>query len=112
MKKWKVYVQYKKVKRNNNITYSTEHLNAEFPGKISNETLLKDFKKYYRQENTEDPTNYVVRNKIREGYDYKLMPRECWQLLFTKYGGLEIKRLKDTEFYSRKFLIRFPKVYF
>lgn len=80
------------------------------PGKISNETLLKKFDKYFRDDNVEDSTNFVVRSKIRENYDYKLYPKECWNIFYKKYGGIEIKRFKDNEYYSRKFNIRYPSV--
>jgi len=80
------------------------------PGRITNETLLKRYDKYFRDEDTKDPTNFVVKNKIREGYDYKLISRDTWQLLVKKYDGLEIKRYKDNEYYSRKFIIKFPAV--
>ena len=52
----------------------------------------------------------MIRSKIREGYDYKLLPKEVWDLLKNKYTGFEIKRFKDTEYYSRKYILRFPAV--
>jgi hypothetical protein len=72
--------------------------------------LLKNFSKYIRDDNEEDPTNFVVRGKIREGYDYKLLPKESWNILMKKYGGLEIKRFKDNDYFSRKYIIKFPAV--
>mmetsp|Transcript_7622 Transcript_7622/g.6994 ORF Transcript_7622/g.6994 Transcript_7622/m.6994 type:complete len:91 (+) Transcript_7622:318-590(+) len=80
------------------------------PGTITNELLLKPFTKYWREDNQQDATNYVVRSKIREGYDYKLLPKECWELLKEKYGGFEILRFKDSQFYSRRYVIRFPSI--
>ena len=50
----------------------------DHPGEINNEVLLKRYDKYYRDDNQEDVTNFVVRSKIREGYDYKLLPKESW----------------------------------
>jgi DUSP domain len=83
---------------------------SDHPGPISNQTLLKRFDKYFREDNEADPTNFVIRSKVREGYDYKLLPEEVWSPLFKKFGGLEIKRYKDTEYYSRKYILRFPMV--
>ena len=51
MKKWKQYVQYKKVKKNYNVEYTIEHIKTEHPGKITNETLLKSYDKYFRDDN-------------------------------------------------------------
>ena len=62
------------------------------PGPITNHVLLKPAHKYLRDDNQNDVTNFVMKNKTREGYDYKLMPKECWKVLFDKYGGEEVKR--------------------
>mmetsp|Transcript_33865 Transcript_33865/g.24900 ORF Transcript_33865/g.24900 Transcript_33865/m.24900 type:complete len:176 (+) Transcript_33865:250-777(+) len=113
MKKWKLHVSYKKVKRGYNssqLHYSADHIKHTHPGQINNEPLLKPFDKYWREDNNQDPTNFVVRSKIREGYDYKLLPKDCWEPLVEKYGGFEIKRTKDTQFYSRRYVIRFPSI--
>lgn len=80
------------------------------PGNITNEVLLKNFDKYLRDSKEDDVTNFVVRSKIREGYDYKLIPKDCWEPLHNKYGGIEIKRLKDNDNYSRRYAIKFPIV--
>jgi hypothetical protein len=48
-----------------------------------------------------------VRNKVREGYDFRLASREMWELLYKKYGGFEIKRFKDSDKDSRKYLVKF-----
>jgi hypothetical protein len=83
LKKWKIYVQYKKIKRQQYgaIEYSAEHLQTNYPGEIANQTLLKTPAKYLRDSDQNDVTNFVVKNKVREGYDYKLMPKECWKVL-------------------------------
>ena len=51
-----------------------------------------------------------MKSKTRENYDFKLLSKECWNILHRKYGGFEIKRYKDNEYYSRKFIIKFPAV--
>jgi hypothetical protein len=48
-----------------------------------------------------------MKNKVRENYDYRLISKELWELLHSKYGGQEIKRFKDTESYSNKYIIKF-----
>jgi hypothetical protein len=54
--------------------------------------LLKSFDKYCRDDNPDDVTNFVIKKKCNERYNYKLMPKECWDILSAKYGGIEIKR--------------------
>lgn len=63
------------------VSYQIEHLEKEFPGRITNELLLKDFTKYLRDDDPKDPTNFVIKKKSREGYEFKLMPKKCWDLL-------------------------------
>ncbi len=63
-----------------------------------------------RDSDKNDVTNMVVRTKVREGYDFKLLPKECWNVLHEKYGGTEIKRVKDNDTYSRRYNIKFPIV--
>ena len=41
-----------------NVIYDIETLQKEYPGKISNEKLLKPFNKYIRDGNSNDPTNF------------------------------------------------------
>lgn len=41
--------------------------------------------------------------KTREGIDYKLLPKKCWNILKNRFGGFEIMREKDSETYNRKF---------
>jgi len=92
------------------VSYSEKHLNTEFPGPITNESLLKNFAKYFRDDDSNDVTNFVTRSKIRERWDFKLITKEGWTKLHSKYGGFEIKREKDEDTYNRKYLIKFPLV--
>jgi hypothetical protein len=78
-----------------------------FPGPITNEALLKNPNKYYRDNDASDPTNFQIKSKLRERYDFRLITREIWNLLQSKYGGLELKREKDSDTYARRFIIRF-----
>jgi hypothetical protein len=70
--------------------------------------LLKDFSKYLRDDDPNDPTNFVLKKKMREGQDYKLLPKKVWDILYKRFNGMEIARIKDTEYYNRKFIIHFP----
>jgi hypothetical protein len=72
--------------------------------------LLKRFDRYLRDDNEQDVTNFVVRSKIREGYDYRLISKDGWDRLHKKYQGLELKREKDDDTYNRKYIIKFPLV--
>ena len=72
----------KKVKNGNIAHYSEEHLLKEYPGEISNKELLKNFDKYLRDNDPNDPTNFVIKSKYKENQDYKLLPKEAWQLLY------------------------------
>ncbi len=68
LKKWKKFVNYKLIKKGYaNIAYKTEELLRDYPGPISNQTLLKDFNKYLRDDDVTDPTNLVIRRKTQEG---------------------------------------------
>jgi len=92
------------------INYSIEELEHYYPGPITNEALFKDFSKYLRTNDPSDPTNFVLKTKILEGKDYKLIPKKCWDILRERFEGTEIKRVKDTDNYSRKFIIKFNPV--
>jgi hypothetical protein len=80
------------------------------PGRITNEDILKPFHKYVRDDDLEDSSNFVIKHKAREGYDYKLIPKDVWMRLQTKYGGLELKRFKNHEYYTNRFDIKHPAV--
>ena len=90
--------------------YSAEHLAQSFPGRVTNEKLLKSFDKYLRDDNQDDPTNFAIKNKLRERYEYHLIPKSVWEMFKNKYGGFEIKRQKDDPEAARKFEVKFPKV--
>lgn len=85
-------------------------MERDWPGRITNEKLLKDFNEYLREDDPDDPTNFVVSDDVREGVDFKLLPRKVWVMLLKRFGGLEIKRSKDPDTYNRRFLIKFPAV--
>lgn len=71
-------MQYKKVKKNHKVEYEVEHLQTEHPGEVTNARLLKSFDKYMRDSDPDDITNFALKTKIREGIDYKLLPKDCW----------------------------------
>ena len=58
---------YKSVKRGVMVNYQIEHLEKEYPGRITNDKLLQDFSKYFRDNNESDPTNFALKKKAREG---------------------------------------------
>lgn len=94
------------------IAYIADELEREYPGPISNEKILKGFNKYMREDNNPaDPTNFALKTKALEGRDYKLIPKKCWDILFKRFGGgPELARQKDTDYYSRKYIIKFAAV--
>lgn len=101
----------KLVKKGKDFAYIQDELEREYPGPITNHLLLKDFSKYLRTpEDSSDPTNFVLKTKVVEGRDYKLLPRVCWEILHKRFEGFEIKRFKDQDSYMRKYNIKFPKV--
>jgi hypothetical protein len=100
----------KKIKKSIVPTYTEEHLLSAYPGEITNQELLKRFDKYLRDDDPKDQTNFVIKNKYREGYDYKLILKEAWDILHRKYGGIELNRLKENDYYSRKYTVKFPEV--
>ena len=82
-------------------------MELDFPGRITNETLLKNLNKYLRDDDPTEPCNFAIKNKVREGIDYKLLPKACWLILHKRFGGLELIRFKDQDMYNRKFIIKF-----
>jgi hypothetical protein len=42
-------------------------MEKEYPGRITNEKLMQDFSKYLRDNDENDPTNFVIKKKVREG---------------------------------------------
>jgi hypothetical protein len=85
-------------------------LEDDHPGRISNEKLLKDFNKYLRDDDPNEPCNFVIKGKTREGIDYKMLPKGAWIPMLKRFGGLELIRFKDSDVYNRKFTIKFCPV--
>eukprot|EP00347_Sterkiella_histriomuscorum_P015219 403357853 len=96
------------VKRNHIPNYTFEKLHEDYPGKITNESLLKNQSEYLREDDEDDPTNFVIRDDCMEGIDYKLIPRRVWKVLEQRFGGYAIIRRKDPDTYNRKYTIKFP----
>jgi len=95
------------------VAYQIEELERDYPGPIDNKPIMKDYSKYLREENPADQTNYAIKRKTQEGVNYKLLPKECWDIIFKRFGGgPEIVRVKDNDMYSysRKYIIKFTKV--
>ena len=90
--------------------YDIEELERDYPGPITNDQLLKDPKKYLRDDDPNDQTNFILKKKFTQGIDYKLLPRKCWEILKNRFRGIEIVRFKDTGYYSVNYLIRLPVV--
>jgi len=36
--------------------------------------------------------NYEVNPEMKENKDYKLVSPDCWQFLYKKFNGIEVKR--------------------
>lgn len=100
----------KLVKKGKEFSYILDELEREYPGPITNHLLLKDFNKYLRDDDSTEPCNFQLKTKVLEGKNYKLMSRKCWNILKGRFDGFEIKRVKDTDTYMRKFTIKFSKV--
>ena len=63
------------------VKYTKEELEHTYPGSITNEKLLKDNKKYLRDEKADDPSNFIIKKKLREKVDYKILTEKSWFLL-------------------------------
>ena len=74
-------MQYAQVKKGNVPKYSDDHIVTMNPGRITNEVLLKTFTKYIRDDNEVDPTNFILNRKAFSAYQYKLIPKECWDIV-------------------------------
>jgi hypothetical protein len=93
--KWKVHVNYKRVKQGYKDEQADDETETTYPGMINNEDLLKSFSKYIRDNEPDDPTNFILKRKALRDSKYKIIPRECWNLFCNKYGGVAIVRYKD-----------------
>lgn len=40
--------------------------------------MLKEFSKYIRVDDQDDPTNFILRSKAIKNYEYKIIPKDCW----------------------------------
>jgi len=38
------------------------------------------------------------------------LPYKCWDILVKRFGGFELKRMKEKDLYNRKFNVKFPEV--
>lgn len=112
IKKWRTYVKAKLVKKHfPSIQYNLEELEKDYPGPITNESLLKPFAKYYREDDPSDQTNFVIKSRVSSYTDYKLVPRECWEILQKRFGGgPDLVRNKDSSTYSYSYEVKFNKV--
>ena len=81
-------------------------MERDYPGYITNEKLFKDFSKYLRDDDPNDSTNFVLKKKVREGVDYVLLPKKCWDIIRERFGGKEIIRYKDPETYNRRYTVK------
>lgn len=68
---------------------------------------MKSFTKYLREDDSSDPTNFALKKKMREGVDFVMLPKECWDILKGRFNGLELVRFKNPDTYSRSFMIHF-----
>ncbi len=78
-------MKLKDLKMHKPVTYTMEELEINNPGSITNYKLLKDFNKYIRDDDPEDPTNFVLKSKMQLGIDYKLLPRKCWKIINDRF---------------------------
>jgi hypothetical protein len=99
-------------KKGKAFAYILDELERDYPGPITNNLLLKDYNKYLRDalESPDEPCNFVIKTKLLEGKQYKLIPSSCWKILQNRFEGMEIKRIKDKDSYLRKYNVKFPKV--
>ena len=75
-----------------------EHLYENFPGKINNQALLKQFDKYVRidTKNENSREDLVCRRKIQKDKDYVLLTKNLWTFLSSCFGvDYTISRDKD-----------------
>ena len=98
------------VKKGKSFQYIQDEVERDYPGPITNNLLLKDFKKYLREDESNEQCNYALKNKVLEGKDYKLLPSKCWAILKGRFEGIELTRFKDSEYNMRKFSVKFNKI--
>ena len=84
-----------------------ESNNPEYPGPISHfEILDHRFNTFYDRRTQKKYTNYILLHTSR----YKLIPKNCWEILKNSYGGIDLKRFnisvmdKPTEIITEVFL--------
>lgn len=78
-------------------TYLTSNV-AQFPGVISNNTLLYDHNLCAGDNMVREGSNnysyYNIKENVLEGKDFIVVSKEIWSFLSEVYGGLEIKRFR------------------
>jgi len=91
-KKWKKYVTGKQhLNRFFDDVDSIPITSHVYPGPITNEDILfqGDF---YKSNEADDIYSTPISSSLREKQNYKIIAVEQWELLFSKYGGMPIKR--------------------
>lgn len=98
LKKYKLYILYKDIKRNNKPPAPEVNIH---PGPIDNEEQLcerDDPEKYLKgtgkvEQFPSDVLDKFVREDIRERYQFKVVNQELWEFLHSRYGGSTIRRV-------------------
>ncbi len=54
--------------------------------------ILEKFDDYLRDDDEEDPANYIIRKGIRDYYDFSLYSKELWDFFHSRYGGTPVRR--------------------
>jgi len=106
MKQWKKYVGLDKPKFQSypyyaNQTPKESMKGKEKPGPITNSDILEDPANYYTSDDPDDMYNVVLKPEQRERLDYKILTDKQWEFLYSRYGGVPIKREKyKAEYYA------------
>lgn len=114
LKQWKKYSKTKLIKRGYDaVNFQPDELEKDYPGPITNQKILKSPNNYIRDDNENDITNQVIKSKASSYLEYKLIPKESWDILLKRFGGgPELIRHKDSGYYSYQYEVKFNKVSF
>jgi len=114
LEKWKDYVDYETIKRNQSFYYyQSRKLQYKcqpemHPGKIDNSCLLVPINDFYNDGNPENPENIVVRQDVDQYKELKIVNEKIWKFFHEKYGGgpiIKKQSIEEETRYSRRRII-------
>ena len=96
LKKWKKCAAPPKRRLVSYYDYDEED-EAKLPGPIDNKDIIDEDKDFYKSKDPNDIYNMILKPKLKDHIDYRILNEKQWLLLFNKFKGTPIKRIKYTK---------------